>query len=156
MRDRKLSVLVLCTGNSCRSQMAEAYLRHLGGQRLEVASAGTEPAAAVHPLTLRVMAEDGLDLGSHRPKTYRQFLVDRQIDYLIVVCDGAARACPTAWPGVGTRLAWPFDDPAILEGSESEVLAGFRRVRDEIKGRVRRWIARLDDPQLAAAAGDPR
>ncbi len=134
-------VLVLCTGNSCRSQMAAAYLRFFAGDRLEVSSAGTEPAASVHPLTVQVMAEDGIDVSDQRPRDYRPFLDGGRIDYLIVVCDGAARACPAAWPGVRQRLSWPFDDPATQTGSESEALAGFRRVRDEIKERTRQWLA---------------
>lgn len=141
MLETKPSVLVLCTGNSCRSQMAAAYLRHFAGDRLEVSSAGTEPAASIHPLTRVVMAEDGIDLGDQQPQDYRRFVDGRRIDYLIVVCDGAARACPTAWAEVDNRLSWPFDDPAALTGPEPEVLAGFRRVRDEIKEKTIAWLA---------------
>lgn len=133
------SVLVLCTGNSCRSQMTAAYLTAIGGKRIHVDSAGTEPAEAVHPLTVAVMAEDGLDLTASRPTDYRRYL-DQPVDFLIVVCDEAAATCPSGWPGVGERLAWPFDDPAVFQGSPDETLAEFRRVRDEIKQQVRGWL----------------
>ncbi|MDX1502857.1 MAG: arsenate reductase ArsC [Thermoanaerobaculia bacterium] len=133
------SVLVLCTGNSCRSQMAEGYLRVLGGGTLRVASAGTRPAAEVHPLARRVMLEDGVDLAGHRPRDISE-LRGRPVDHLIIVCDGAARDCPTGWPGVGERIVWPFDDPALFEGTGEERLAGFRRVRNEIRARVTAWL----------------
>ncbi len=125
--------------------MAAAYLRLFAGERLQVSSAGTDPAASIHPLTVAVMAEDGIDLSGERPRDYRSWLTAGRVDYLIVVCDGAEKACPTAWPGVVNRLSWPFRDPAALTGSEEEVLAGFRRVRDEIKERTRRWLASLDE-----------
>ena len=133
------TVLVLCTGNSCRSQMAAAYLGAWGGDRFEVDSAGTEPADAVHPLTVTVMAEDGLDLSANRPSDYRPF-IGRRLDFLISVCDGAAATCSTGWPGVGERLAWSFADPAAFEGTPDATLAEFRRVRDEIKTRVHDWL----------------
>lgn len=145
MLEPKPRVLVLCTGNSCRSQMAAAYLRSLSGDRLEVSSAGTEPAASVHPLAVEVMAEDGLDLASQRPQDYRPFLAAERIDYLIVVCDGAARACPASWPGVENRLSWPFEDPAAFVGPPAETIDHFRRVRDEIKERTQRWLASMDE-----------
>ena len=133
------TVLVLCTGNSCRSQMAAAYLSAYGGERLEVESAGTEPAKSVHPLTAAVMAEDGFDLSGRRPSDYRPF-VGRSVDYLISVCDAAATTCSTGWPGVGERLVWSFADPAAFRGSPDETLAEFRRVRDEIKARIQDWL----------------
>lgn len=136
------SVLVLCTGNSCRSQMTAAYLRALAGDRLKVASAGTEPADQVHPLTTRVLTEDGLERVTTPPADYRRF-VGLPLDHLIVVCDGAARACPSGWPGVGETLSWTFDDPAAFEGPQEEVLVEFRRVRDEIKKRVSDWLKTL-------------
>ena len=138
MSERK-SVLVLCTGNSCRSQMAAAYLSAWASDRFRVDSAGTEPADAVHPLTRVVLAEDGLDLGSIRPNDYRRFLGE-PVDYLIVVCEEAAGTCPSGWPEVGQRLPWTFDDPATFQGTDKEILVEFRRVRDEIKRRVRNWL----------------
>ena len=154
--DPKPRVLVLCTGNSCRSQMAAAYLERFAGDRLEVASAGTRPAAEIHPLTRVVLAEDGVDLGDRRPLDVQRFLELDRIDHLIVVCDGAARECPTAWPAVRSRLSWPFADPAVLTGSEAERLAGFRRVRDEIKERTREWVVSLEtSPSAPTTAAAP-
>jgi arsenate reductase len=132
---------VLCTGNSCRSQITEALLRHRGGERLEVFSAGTEPAAEVHPLAIRVMSEMGLDLEGQYPKDYRVYLDRVPIQVLITVCDGAAASCPAVWPGVVERVHWPTEDPAAFVGGEAETLAKFRRVRDELDGRVQDWLA---------------
>jgi arsenate reductase len=139
----KRHVLVMCTGNSARSQMAEAYLRKLAGDRLEVSSAGTEPASEIHPMTRTVLAEDGIDLGNRRPRDYRDFLGKLPVHTLIVVCDGAAKACPAVWPGMHERHAWPFDDPAAIAGSEGERLAGFRTIRDQIRARIADWVAEL-------------
>jgi arsenate reductase len=139
----KRHVLVMCTGNSARSQMAEAYLRKLAGDRLEVSSAGTEPASEIHPMTRTVLAEDGIDLGNRRPRDYRDFLGKLPVHTLIVVCDGAAKACPAVWPGMHERHAWPFDDPAAIAGSEEERLAGFRTIRDQIRARIADWVAEL-------------
>jgi arsenate reductase (thioredoxin) len=136
-------VLVLCTGNSARSVMTEAYLRRLAGDRLEVASAGTEPAAEIHPMTRAVLLEDGIDLGERLPQDYREFLGKLPVHTLIVVCDGAAKACPAVWPGMHERQQWPFEDPAALEGTEEERLAGFRRIRDQIRDRVTAWTAEI-------------
>jgi arsenate reductase len=132
---------VLCTGNSCRSQITEALLRHRGGERLVVFSAGTEPAAEVHPLAIRVMSEMGLDLEGQYPKDYRFYLDRVPIQVLITVCDGAAASCPAVWPGVVERVHWPTEDPAAFVGGEAETLAKFRRVRDELDGRVQDWLA---------------
>jgi arsenate reductase len=131
-------VLFLCTHNSARSQMAEAFLRRLAGDRFEAASAGTE-ATRVHPLALRVMAEVGIDLGTHTSKTVDQ-LLDRPWDYVITVCDSANERCPL-FPGWTTRLHWSFEDPSQATGSEDRRLATFRRVRDEIRTRLERWLA---------------
>jgi arsenate reductase len=136
-------VLVLCTGNSCRSQMAEAFLRQHGGDRFEVYSAGTEPAGEIHPLVHTVMAERGLDLSRHYPKDCRDFLGTIAVHTLIIVCDGAARSCPTVWPGVTQRLIWPTDDPAAFAGDGEQTLAEFRRVRDELEGRVLEFLESL-------------
>jgi len=134
-------ILVLCTGNSCRSQIAAAYLRELGGDRFRVYSAGTEPTDRVHPLTIEVLAEDGIDIGDVTPTDYREYLGRIPVHYLITVCDGAAKACPAVWPGVRERLPWPFEDPAAFEGSPEETIDKFRQVRDQIKTRVRDWLA---------------
>jgi arsenate reductase (thioredoxin) len=134
-RDR---VLVLCTHNSARSQMAERLLRDLGRDRFEVASAGTV-ATAVHPLAGRVMEEIGLDLRGHSSKTLERYLGERW-DYVITVCDQAGERCPL-FPGPARRIHWSFEDPSAATGSEADRLATFRRVRDAIRDRLRAWLA---------------
>ncbi len=128
------TVLFLCTGNSCRSQMAEGWLRHLGGGRYEALSAGTEPQG-LNPLAVRVMAEVGVDLSRHRSKPVVKFL-GRDLDLVVTVCGGAKESCPVFLGKVADRRHWPIDDPAAARGSEEEVLSVFRRVRDEIRRRV--------------------
>lgn len=129
----KASILILCTGNSCRSQIAEGFLRSFDHE-LEVFSAGTIPAAAVHPLAVQVMREKGIDISANRPKSVDEFL-SRPFDYVITVCDGANESCPMFSGEVKQRLHIGFDDPAAATGSSDEVLAVFRRVRDEIEQR---------------------
>lgn len=124
-------VLILCTGNSCRSHMAEGVLRAAAGDFLDVASAGSEPAGYVHPLAIAVMREIGVDISGHRSKHLNEFL-GRPVETVITVCSNADQACPT-FPGQVNRHHWPFDDPAKATGTEAEKLAVFRRVRDEIR-----------------------
>jgi arsenate reductase (thioredoxin) len=131
-------VLVLCTHNSARSQMAEGLLRALAPDRFEVASAGTE-ATRVHPLAIRVMSELGIDLSRHSSKTLDRFVAEPW-DYVITVCDSANERCPI-FPARTTRLHWSFEDPSAAVGSEAELLAVFRRVRDAIAARLRGWLA---------------
>jgi arsenate reductase len=131
-------VLVLCTHNAARSQMAEGLLRALAPDRFEVASAGTE-ATRVHPLAVRAMDERGIDLRGHRSKTV-DTLLGEPWDVVITVCDSANERCPV-FPGPTTRLHWSFEDPSAATGSEDERLAVFRRVRDAIDARLRRWVA---------------
>lgn len=138
--EKKQNVLFLCGGNSCRSQMGEAFLRQHAGDLFEVHSAGLEPTGEVHPLTLRVMAEKGLDLSSHRSKSAKDYLGRLPVRYLITVCDQAAKNCPSIWPGMQERLNWPFPDPAAFEGSGEETLARFREVRDAIEERILSWL----------------
>jgi arsenate reductase (thioredoxin) len=131
-------VLVLCTHNSARSQMAEGLLRALAPDRFDVASAGTE-ASRVHPLAIQAMDELGIDLRGHQSKTLDRFLAEPW-DYVITVCDSANERCPL-FPGRTTRLHWSFEDPSAAAGSEAERLTVFRRVRDAIAGRLRGWLA---------------
>ncbi len=138
----KQKVLFLCTGNSCRSQMAEALLRHHAGNRFEVFSAGLEPKP-IHPLTVAVMDEKGIDASAQRSKDVTEYLGRERFQYVIIVCDGANRSCPSGFPGVNHRLFWPFEDPAAFEGSEEETLEKFRRVRDRIDARIRTWLDEL-------------
>ncbi len=130
----KRRVLFLCTGNACRSQMAEGWLRRLGGDRYEVLSAGTRPQG-VNPLAVRVMAEVGVDLSSHTSDPVGRYL-DRDLDLLVTVCGGARESCPVFAGRVREHRHWPVDDPAGASGTDEQVLAVFRRVRDEIRGRV--------------------
>src|SRR5215217_2300109 len=124
-------VLILCTGNSCRSHLAEGILRSLAEDLFDVQSAGSKLAGYVHPLAIRAMAEIGIDISNHRSKHMNEFL-QRQIETVVTVCGNADQACPI-FPGQVNRHHWPFDDPARTTGSEEEKLAVFRRVREEIR-----------------------
>lgn len=129
----KQRVLFICTHNSARSQMAEGLLRHLGGKRFEVFSAGTE-ATRVRPLAIRAMAEVGIDISGQQSKTLDRYL-DEPFDDVITVCDTAAEACPV-FPGATRRRHWSFEDPSKARGNEAEQLEVYRRVRDEIRSRI--------------------
>ncbi|NQV27193.1 MAG: arsenate reductase ArsC [Rhodopirellula sp.] len=131
-------VLFLCTGNSCRSQMAEGLLREFAGDRFEALSAGSRPAGYVHAGAVQAMAELGIDISDLRSKSINEFLPPEGSppDTIISVCSGAEHDCPT-FPGNVERLHWPFDDPAHAEGTDEEKLACFRRVRDEIRDALR-------------------
>ena len=137
-------VLVLCTQNSSRSQMAEAFVRAALRDRMPVYSAGTEPAEAIHPLAIQVMTEAGFNLSGHRPKHYREFLGKVPIHTLVVVCQRAAANCPTTWPGALRRIQSPFEDPTAVKGSEPEKLAAFRAVRDAIAVAAQSWVSELE------------
>jgi arsenate reductase len=136
----KPNILILCTGNSCRSQMAEGLLRHFAGDMFNVYSAGTDPKQEVHPLAVRVMAEIGIDISQQRPKDLKEYLGKLGVQHLMIVCDRANQTCPAVWPMMRERHYWPFDDPATFVGPEEETLAEFRRVRDEIKQRLLIWL----------------
>lgn len=133
----KPKVLFLCTGNSCRSQMAEGWLRHLAGDQFEVFSAGTY-AAGVNPTAIKVMYEIGIDISRHRSKQAGE-LLGQSFPYVITVCDNAREHCPI-FPGTFQKLHWSLEDPARAQGSEEERLAFFRRLRDEIGERVREFV----------------
>ena len=133
----KPRVLFLCTGNSCRSQMAEAFLRKYAGDQFEVYSAGLTPKP-INPLTIEVMEEIGFDMSSQYSKPLTIYLGKLHFGYLITVCSNAEDKCPI-FPGMGIRLHWPFDDPAEFEGSEQEKLLKFREVRDQIDQKVHEW-----------------
>jgi arsenate reductase len=137
MSDKK-RVLILCTGNSARSQMAEGLLRNLGGGRFEVESAGVRPVG-VRAEAVEAMREVGIDISRQRSKSVEQF-AGREFDYVITVCDNARENCPL-FPGKTERVHWSFDDPAAAAGEWEERLAVFRRVRDEIGARLREWMA---------------
>jgi arsenate reductase (thioredoxin) len=143
-------VLILCTGNSCRSHLAEGILRTVVGDRIEVASAGSKPANYVHPLAIRVMQEIGIDISGHRSKHLNEFL-GQPVETVITVCGNADQVCPT-FPGQVNRYHWGFDDPAHATGTEEEQLAVFRRVRDEIR-RVFEAYAAGRSNEAAARSG---
>jgi arsenate reductase len=125
------TILILCTGNSCRSHMAEGILRAAAGDLLDVQSAGSKPAGYVHPLAIRALAEIGIDISAHHSKHMDEFL-SQDVETVITVCGNADQACPM-FPGQLNRHHWGFDDPAHATGSEDEQMAVFRRVRDEIR-----------------------
>ena len=135
----KPRVLFLCTQNSCRSQMAEGFLRHLSSDRFEAASAGAQ-ATRVNPDAIRVMKEAGIDISAHRSKDASE-LQGQHFTYVVRVCDRAKETCPI-FPGALRYFDWGLDDPAAAEGTEAERLAVFRRVRDEIERRVREFVAK--------------
>ncbi len=132
-------VLFLCTGNTARSQMAEAFLKKYAGDRFEVFSAGYEPKE-INPYTKEVMAEVGIDISDHHAKSVKDFLGKIEVRYLIIVCEKAEKACPKAFPGVLVRMFWPFDDPAAAIGTNEEKLKKFREVRDQIEEQIKSWL----------------
>ena len=131
MQPAKPTVLILCTGNSCRSHLAEGILRAVAGDFLDVQSAGSKPAGYVHPLAIAAMQEIGIDISAQRSKSMTEFM-DQKVETVITVCGNAADACPI-FPGQVNRHHWPFEDPAHATGTDAEKLAVFRRVRDEIR-----------------------
>ena len=136
----KPRVLILCTANSARSQMAEALLRHIAGDRLDVYSAGTKPSV-VNPVAIEAMRAIGIDISDQRSKHLNEFL-DMPFDYVITVCDNAAETCPV-FPGLAVRIHWSFPDPAAVEGSNADRLASFAQVRDALEKTLREWAAAL-------------
>jgi arsenate reductase len=136
--NNKPRVLFLCTGNSARSQMAEALLRHYASDQFEVHSAGLEPKG-VNPYTVRVMNELGIDIDSQQSKSVATYLGRTLFSYVITVCSNAEANCPI-FPGYTIRLHWPFDDPAAVTGPDDEKLAKFREVRDQVAARIQSWL----------------
>ncbi|TSA17892.1 arsenate reductase ArsC [bacterium] len=134
-------ILILCTGNSCRSQMAEGFLKTFDSD-LEVFSAGTSPATRVHPRAIAVMKEAGIDIGSHSPKSVDQFL-SLPFDYVVTVCDNAKEQCPVFLGTVKHRLHIGFDDPGDAFGTDEEVMAEFRRIRDEIRDGFKKFYSEV-------------
>lgn len=135
----KAKVLFLCTGNSARSQMGEAFLRKYGGEQFEAYSAGLEPKD-INPYTHRVMDEVGVSLTGQYSKHVKEYMGKVHFGYLITVCGEAEQNCPTAFPSVSQRIHWSFEDPAAFVGSDEEKLAKFREVRDQIEQRIKEWL----------------
>jgi len=138
---QKNKILILCTGNSCRSQMAEGFLKSFDSE-LEVYSAGTKPAEKVNPKAIQVMKEVGIDISNNYPKDVAQFL-NEPFDYVITVCDNAKETCPVFIGKVGKQLHIGFEDPANAIGTEEEIIAVFRKVRDEIKKEFEKFYNNL-------------
>jgi arsenate reductase len=151
----KPTVLILCTGNSCRSHMAEGILREAAGDFLDVQSAGSNPAGYVHPKAIEVMKEIGIDLSDHHSKHMDEFLA-REVETVITVCGNADQACPM-FPGQVNRHHWGFDDPAHASGTDEEKIAVFRRVRDEIRRTFEVYAAgRRDQSKVAEQPANKR
>ena len=127
----KPTILILCTGNSCRSHMAEGILKSVAGDILNVQSAGSDPTGYVHPLAIKALGEIGIDISSNTSKHMNEFL-KQDVETVITVCGNANQACPV-YPGQVNRFHWPFDDPAKAEGSETEIWKTFLKIRDEIQ-----------------------
>jgi len=129
--EAKPLILILCTGNSCRSHMAEGVLREVAGDVLNVQSAGSAPTGSVHPLAILTLGEIGIDISSHTSKHMNEFL-SGNVETVITVCDNADQACPS-FPGQSYRHHWPFPDPAKVKGTEAEIRNAFKQVRDDIR-----------------------
>ncbi len=149
----KPNVLFLCTGNSARSQMAEALLRYYAGERFEVFSAGLEPKP-INPLTIQVMEELGLDLSRHTSKALSSFIGKNSFEYMITVCAKAEELCPI-FPGMGARLHWDIEDPSKFVGTPEQKLAKFRAIRGQIDKQIRRWLSQQGIRINAPAAPVP-
>jgi arsenate reductase len=144
----KPTVLILCTGNSCRSHLAEGVLRHAAGDLFNVVSAGSKPAGYVHPKAIEVMKEIGIDISQHTSKHMNEFL-NQKIDTVISVCGNADQACPM-FPGQVNRYHWGFEDPAHAKGTDEEVLNVFRAVRDQIKSVFEAYAAGYREKKVTA------
>lgn len=141
-KNNKIKVLFLCTGNTARSHMAQAYLKHIAGEYFEPYSAGLEPGQ-IHPLTVQVMEEENISLDDHFSKHLNQYLGKKHFGYMITVCNHANDNCPSVFPGMGKRLHWDIEDPVAFQGTEEEKVAKFREVREDVKHRIKRWIEEL-------------
>jgi arsenate reductase (thioredoxin) len=145
MLRRKQKVLFLCSQNSARSQMAEAFLREFAEDHFEVMSAGVNPGEEIHPYAMRVMKEVGIDISNQYPKGLRTYMGKMGFNYAIIVCARAEKDCPKTFPSVGTRLVWVFDDPRGEDVPEEERLEKFREVRDEIEQKILHWLVNPEE-----------
>ena len=138
---KPLRMLILCTGNSCRSQMAEGLFGWLASDRVEAFSAGVEPQGYVHPFSIHVMQEIGVDISQARSKSVDEF-IDQPFDFVITVCDYAAETCPV-FPNATKRIHWPIDDPFTVVGDEAARLEAYRRARNELRQRIETFLTEL-------------
>lgn len=140
----KQNVLFLCSQNSARSQMAEAFLRHYAGDRFEALSAGLQ-STGVNPYTIRVMEEIGIDMSTHTSKSVKVYMGRGFYQYIITVCSQADKDCPQAlWAHSGKKMHWAFEDPASAEGDEEQIIARFREIRDQIDAKIKEWLSELE------------
>lgn len=139
-------VLFLCTGNSARSQMAEGFLRRLGGQKYEAYSAGLEPKG-LHPLVIQVMKENGIDITGQQSKSVREFMGRVQFDDAVIVCRKTEDNCPSLSADARRIHRWIFQDPVSISGTDEEKLAKFREVRDQIEARIKLWLAETEEAE---------
>lgn len=142
-------ILILCTGNSARSQIAEGLFRHLGGKEFEVFSAGTHPAGMVHPLAVEAMKQRGIDISAQRSKSMSEF-DGQQFDYVITVCDDAYQECPV-YPGAKRQLHWSTPDPSFVTGTEEQRLQAFRETVATLEKRINEFLATLSKQQAASS-----
>jgi arsenate reductase len=140
--EKKPQVLFICTGNSARSQMAEALLKHYAGDYFDVQSAGLAPKG-INPYTVKVMAEIGYDMSGHRSKNLREFMGYTHSSHVITLCSDADTNCPRGLWSSGEKLYWPFDDPAAFEGDDDEMLVRFRQIRDQIRQKILNWLEEI-------------
>lgn len=133
------NILFLCTGNSARSQMAEALLKKHAGNEFQVFSAGTEPQEKIFPPVVQAMKEIGIDISGNKPKRLKTFLGQKHFEFVIIVCGNADKQCPSFF-GNTRRLFWPFDDPAKAPGTKDDILAACRRIRDQIEEKITLWL----------------
>jgi len=145
----KPNILILCTGNSARSQMAEGLVRKHAGHMFDVYSAGTSPKP-VNPLAVRAMAEIGVDISGQRSKDLGEYLGTLPVRHLLIVCSNAQSSCPAVWPGVLTRTYWNLEDPAAAQGTDDEKLQVFRESRDDLEERIVKWLAEMGIESQAA------
>ena len=150
---KKKTVLIVCTHNAARSQMAEGWFRHLAGDRFDVHSAGLEPTQ-VHPLAIEVMNEAGVDISQQQATHLREHMGRLTAHYLIIVCAQAESQCPRMFPGMLKREFWPFEDPSAGDGSDSEMRDRFRETRDQIRDTLERWLASTDEAETPTASDD--
>jgi len=140
---KRPTVLIVSTGDSCRSQIAAGFMRQVADDLLDVVTAGTQPAAELHPLAVKIMAEIKVDIAAPKPTAASEYLGKRQFDYLITLTPEAEAQIPPSQSGIGQRLHWPFENPATAEGTEFEKLRSFRQVRNEIAYHVKKWVEKV-------------
>jgi arsenate reductase len=143
MNAEKPKILILCSRNSCRSQMAEGFFKKYADGLFDVYSAGLNPGP-IHPMAVKAMADTGIDITAQHEKSIKEFLGRESFRYIIFVCAEAEKSCPSIYPFVSSRLSWPFEDPAAAEGTEEEKYAKFVEVRDLIESKIRKWIEEAD------------